>query len=342
VTTSRTASLRAWLPSGLLGFVDDTSSRVASTGQTLGLRAGFAAVRALPAAAAYRLFDLIADASVRRGGKGVDRLRANYARVRPELGDRELDALVRAGMRSYLRYYCDAFRLVDRSQDELAAAVRMIGDEPVRAALASGSGCVVFLGHMGNWDAAGAWSSGHLAPVTTVVERLEPEEVFRDFLEFRESLGMTIIPLTGAGDPFLALKQAVGRGAFVALLADRDLTRNGVEVDLCGHRARMAKGPAVLAVMTKAPLFTATVWYEDAPELPSGKRVVIQMIPVPTPAEGSTRDKVQVMVQACADLLGDAITRHTEDWHMLQRIFVADLGDRDDHRREPTRSAVTS
>ena len=104
MTTSRTAGLRALVPGGLLGFVDETSSRVASTGQTLGLRAGFATVRALPAPAAYRLFDLIADVSTRRGGKGVDRLRSNYARVRPELGERELDALVKAGMRSYLRY----------------------------------------------------------------------------------------------------------------------------------------------------------------------------------------------------------------------------------------------
>ncbi len=339
MTTSRTGGLRALVPGGLLGFVDETSSRVASTGQTLGLRAGFAAVRALPAPAAYRLFDLIADLSTRRGGKGVDRLRSNYARVRPELGDRDLDALVKAGMRSYLRYYCNAFRLSGRSQEELAAAVRMEGDEPVREALAAGTGCVAFLGHLGDWDSGGAWSSGHLAPVTTVAERLEPEEVFRDFLEFRESLGMTIIPLTGAGDPFVALKQAIGRGEFVALLADRDLTRNGVEVDLCGHRARMAKGPAVLSVMTKAPLFTATVWFEDAPALPSGKRVVIQMTPVATPEEGSTRDKVQVMVQACADLLGDAIVRHTEDWHMLQRIFVDDLDDRT--APEPSTSAVT-
>ena len=325
MTAVRGTGLRGVVPADLVALVDGVSGRVASTGQTLGLRAGFATVRALPAPVAYRLFDLIADVSTRRGGKGVDRLRANYARIRPELGEHELDALVRAGMRSYMRYYCDAFRLSDRTQDELAAAVRMVGDGPVREALASGSGVVVFLGHLGNWDTAGAWSSEHLAPVTTVVERLEPEEVFRDFLAFRESLGMTIIPLTGAGDPFLALKQAIGRGAFVALLADRDLTRNGVEVDLCGHRARMAKGPAVLSVMTKAPLFTATVWYEDEPSLPSGKRVVIEMIPVPTPAEGTTRDKVQAMVQSCADLLGDTITRRTEDWHMLQRVFVDDL-----------------
>lgn len=320
----RVAGLRRTLSERL---PDRLSDRVADTGQTLGLRAGFATVRALPAPVAYRLFDAIADISTRRGGKGVARLRANYARVRPELDTAGLDALVRAGMRSYMRYYCDAFRLVDSTDDELGAVVRTQGDLPVRETLASGQGVVVFVGHTGNWDTSAAWSSTHLAPVTTVVERLEPEEVFREFLEFRESLGMTIIPLTGAGDPFVALKQAVGRGDFTCLLADRDLTRNGVEVDLCAHRARVAKGPAVLSVLTGAPLYAANVWYEDAPELPNRHRVVVDFHPVATPAEGNTREKVQAMVQSCADIIGDGITRHTEDWHMLQRIFVEDLTD---------------
>jgi KDO2-lipid IV(A) lauroyltransferase len=213
--------------------------------------------------------------------------------------------------------------------------VRITGDEPVRAALAAGKGAVAFVAHMGNWDTAGAWSSTHLAPVTTVAERLEPEEVFRDFLEFRQSLGMTILPLTGGDDPFVRLRQAIGRGDFVALVADRDLTHHGLEVDLCGHRARMAKGPAVLALMTGAPLVAAPIWYEDAPDVPGGTRVVIEMVQVPVPTHGSTRDKVQAMVQGCADILGAAIRTHTADWHMLQRIFVEDLVD-------PPRVPVTS
>ena len=64
------------------------------------------------------------------------------------------------------------------------------------------------------------------------------------------------------------------------------------------------------------------------------------MTPVATPETGTTRDKVQVMVQACADILGEAIVRHTEDWHMLQRIFVDDLEDRG--APEPSTSAATS
>ena len=31
------------------------------------------------------------------------------------------------------------------------------------------------------------------------------------------------------------------------------------------------------------------------------------------------------MTQACADVLGAAIREHTQDWHMLQRVFVDDL-----------------
>ncbi|MEO8828098.1 phosphatidylinositol mannoside acyltransferase [Lapillicoccus sp.] len=312
----------------------------ADTAQAWGLRLGFAAVRALPARAAYRLFDRIADLSFRRGGGGVDRLRSNYAKVRPELTPAELEAMVREGLRSYMRYYCEAFRLVDRSQQELGEAVRVTGDGPMREALAAGTGVVIFVGHQANWDLAGAWSSTHLAPVTTVAERLEPEQVFRDFLEFRESLGMTILPLTGAGDPFVGLKKAIAQGDLVALVADRDLTHNGVEVDLCGHRARVAKGPAVLSVLTGAPLFTAALSYEDAPEMHSGKRVYISFSPpVPVPGEGTTRDKVQVMTQVCADYLGAGIVAHTEDWHMLQRVFVEDLDDRSTTASIPTGTA---
>lgn len=321
--------MRRLTPRHLQGAVVDLAHQVADTGQVVAFRLGFRALSALPAGAAYRLFDTAALLAYRRGGKGVDRLRANYARVRPELDTPALEALVRAGMRSYLRYYCEAFRLSGTTPAQLAQRFRITGDGPVREALATGGGAIVHLGHTGNWDLAGAWSSTHLAPVTTIAERLEPEEVFRDFLAFRESLGMTILPLTGGDDPFLGVRKAIARGDFVALVADRDLTHNGAEVDLLGHRARMAKGPALLAVITGAPLFAATIHYEPAPQLPGGHRVVCEISErIPVPDSGPTAAKVAAMVQQCADILGAGIRAHTEDWHMLQKVFAEDLDDR--------------
>lgn len=295
-----------------------------------GYRLGWATVRRLPERAAYALFEQLADAAVARRGASVRRLRANYARVRPELSDAGLDALVREGMRSYLRYYCEVFRLPDRSEEEITAAVRSMGDRAVRAELAAGRPVVCFLGHLGNWDLAGAWGTRALGPVVTVAERLQPEEVYAEFLAFRESLGMTILPLTRGGDVFAQLRGHLTRPVILPLLADRDLTERGLEVDLCGHRARMAAGPAALALATGAALHPVSIHYEPVPGSSWRQRIVITWHErVTVPAAGTTRAKAAVMTQQCADVLGAQIREHTADWHMLQRVFVDDLAVRD-------------
>ena len=299
-----------------------------------GFRLGWATVRRLPERAAYAAFDRVADLTVARGGKGVQRLRSNYARVRPELDDDALHALVRAGMRSYLRYYCEAFRLPDRSRAGIEAQVVVHGDVPVRAELAAGRPVVCFLGHLGNWDIAGAWGTRALAPVVTVAERLEPEEVYAEFLEFRESLGMTILPLTGGGDVFAQLRGHLAGPVVMPLLADRDLTARGIEVDLCGHRSKMAAGPAALALASGVALHPVSIHYQPVPGSWRHRVVITFHERVEVPATGTTRAKAVAMTQQCADALGAAIVEHTADWHMLQRVFLEDLDQSRDRHRE--------
>ena len=293
-------------------------------------RAGWRLLCRVPEPLAYRGFDLVADLTVRRGGADVARMRANYARVRPDADEAALDALVRAGVRSYMRYWCEAFRLPARTPEEVVAGVRAVGAEPVREVLATGRPVVCFLGHMGNWDSAGAWACRELAPVLTVAERLEPEELFTEFVGFRERLGMTILPLTGEGDVFGRLVRRTARGGCVVpLLADRDLTQHGVEVDFAGRRARMAPGPAALALAVGAPLVPVSMHYERWPGGPGGHRLVVtfhEAVPVPPPGPSRrSRERIAAMTQACADTLFGAIAEHTADWHMMQRVFVDDL-----------------
>ncbi|TWP36652.1 phosphatidylinositol mannoside acyltransferase [Leekyejoonella antrihumi] len=287
----------------------------------VGYRAGWSMVRRIPERAAYAMFDRAADAMWRRDGTSVQRMRDNYALVRPELSTAQLEDLVRAGVRSYLRYFCDAFRLPVIPIDALPERIRLTGDKEPPEIVARGEPIVLFLGHMGNWDLCGAWSTAYFAKVTTVAERLKPEELFNEFVEFRESLGMRILPLTGRANPFPELRAAIEAGGFVPLLADRDLTRRGVSVTMCGHPARVAVGPARLALETGAALHTLAITYEPVPGKP-WQRVVAHFGPrVQVPQEGSAAERTRVMTQQCVDYLGEIITAHTQDWHMMQKVF---------------------
>jgi lauroyl/myristoyl acyltransferase len=301
--------------------------------------AGWRLVRFLPERVAYAGFDVGADLAWRLRRAGVRRLEGNLARVRPDLAESGLRALSRAGMRSYLRYWCDSFRLPDWDEHRIVSTVRTEGDGPVRATLAEGRGVVMFLGHLGNWDHAGAWSALRLATVTTVAERLRPEELFDRFVGFRERLGMRVMPLTGSsGSVFGALLRALRDGGFVPLLADRDLTAQGVQVQLFGEPARVAGGPAGLALQTGAALHPVSIRYERLDGV-SGRGsprhgIVItwhEEVPVPQLREAADGRRVPrsalvaSMTQTCVDALAGAIAEHPQDWHMLQPVFVADL-----------------
>ena len=274
-----------------------------------------------------------ADVTWLRRGDDVRQLERNLARARPQARPREVRRLSRAGLRSYMRYYRETFALGAYTPEQLAARARMVGDEPLRAELAAGRAVVLALAHLGNWDLAGAFATVHLGPVTTVAERLEPEELFQEFLAFRRALGMTIIALDKSGsDVFRQLVRAVSDGAvLLPLLADRDLTAHGIEVDLFGERARVAAGPAALAVTTGAMLVPVTIHYERlrgarrrAAGSPWG--IVVNFEPaVAVPAELPRRAQVVAATQAWVDVVAAGIAEHPQDWHMLQKVFIADL-----------------
>ncbi len=286
----------------------------------LGYVAGWRLARALPRPVVAAAFRAGADRAHRKGGPATARLRANLRRVvGPELPEAELDELVRAGLRSYARYWMEAFRLPSLSRREILAGFRLDGAEMLAADVASGRGAVVALPHAGNWDAAGAWVAANGWPITTVAERLKPEGVYERFLAFRQGLGMEILPTHGGERPaFDVLVDRIRAGAVVPLLADRDLSARGVEVDFFGGRTRMPAGPALLAIRTGAPLYVTTMWYE--PDLARG--ALAGPVELPDPDSGPLDARVRVLTQRIADGLAAGIARHPEDWHMLQRMWL--------------------
>jgi KDO2-lipid IV(A) lauroyltransferase len=277
-------------------------------------------LRWLPENFVYTNANRVADILTKRNGKSVVRLRSNLARTQKDITALDLDLLVYKAMRSAIRYWCDTFRLPDWSPQRINDTVTTTDEHLLLDAIAAGKGAIVTLPHVGNYDHAAAYFCGKGAKIVTVAEHLKPEALFKKFLEYREAFGMEALPLDGRVLP--TLSQRIRSGCVIALAADRDLSRSGIDVTFFGGPARMPAGPAILALKTGAPLICVMISYTE-------KGIHIDFSLVPIPAVGTEAERIAQIVQNSADLFAQGISAYPHDWHMMQRIWIdGDFKDR--------------
>ncbi|MGS2805222.1 phosphatidylinositol mannoside acyltransferase [Nocardia sp. MW-W600-9] len=281
----------------------------------LGYAAGWRLVRSAPEPLVRKVFDLGADRAVKAGGP--EQLRRNLARVLGVRPDAVPAELMRASMRSYARYWREAFRLP--SMDHSTIDYYVDGLEHLDAALERGRGVIFVLPHSGNWDMAGVWLVQHYDNFTTVAERLKPESLFERFVAYRESLGFEVFPLTGGEQPpFGQLADRLRQNRIICLMGERDLTGKGVPVDFFGERTWMPAGAAKLAIETGAALMPVHGWFTVEADGTEGWGLKTE---APLDVSGG----VAAATQALADRFAANIAEHPADWHMLQPLWEADL-----------------
>jgi len=287
--------------------------------------AGWRVVRWLPESVADPAFGRLAEVAWRRRTAGVGQLERNLRRVvGPDMLAQALRELSRAAVRSYFRYWEEAFRLPSWSREQILARIRVENEHLLRGAYASDRGVVVALPHCANWDLAGAWAASTGMPLTTVAERVKPESLYDRFVAYRESLGMEVLPLTGDAAVYRRLVERLRTGGMVCLVADRDMTAAGVQVHFFGEATKMPAGPASLARATGAALLPATLWYDE-------QRLNLRIHEEVCVPEGGTRaQQVAAMTQRVADVFELSIREHPQDWHMLQPLWLSDFRSTED------------
>ena len=238
-------------------------------------------------------------------------------RIDPGLAGPALRQRVRDVYRSYGRYYGDSFRLPGVSPAELDARLTYDGYEQVEAARSTGTGPILLLPHLGSWEWGAFWLTRvRHVPVTAVVERIDPPALFDWFVEFRQGIGLEIVPL--GPEAGRSIVGAIRRARVVALLCDRDITGTGVEVDFFGEKTTLPSGPAVLALRTGAQLLPSAVY--DRGRIHHG----VVRPPVPVERQGTFRDDVARITQLIAYELEELIRAAPEQWHLLQPNWPSD------------------
>jgi KDO2-lipid IV(A) lauroyltransferase len=263
---------------------------------------GWRIVRFLPENLAYKLFFAIGTYVYKKNGKSVQRLRSNMARVSGLQGS-ALDQLTSDAMRSYMRYWCDTFRMPDWSAERIDGTVELINGHLLTDPLDNGKGVVVALPHSGNWDHAAAYFLGRGYKAVTVAEKLKPEKVFQAFLKYRQEIGLEV--LSTDMRTITTLVQRAKEGFIIALVADRDLSSHGTEVNFFDGVAKMPAGPMAIAKKAEVDLVGAFITYTR-----TGIKIAFE--------------KLDYSVQAEADFFAKHLKEHPVDWHMLQRIWIND------------------
>jgi lauroyl/myristoyl acyltransferase len=236
---------------------------------------------------------------------------ANQAQV---LGRPVEDPLVQASTREafalYGRYWFDTFHVLGWSDERVVDSFRFEGIEHVEKGLADGKGVVIALPHTGNWDVGGRAMGLRIGPVVSVAEHLKPERLFELFLEHRRQLGLEIIDL-GSDHVGRQLTQRLEQNRIVALVADRDLSGGGVEVEMFGRTRRMPAGPALLALSAGAPLLSG-------PTYTTKDGWVEVLTPVSIEPTGKRKDDIIALTRGLAAAFERAIAAAPPDWHLFQ------------------------
>lgn len=238
---------------------------------------------------------------------------ANQARVLGRPADDPLVvASTKEAFRRYGRYWFDAFHVVHWPDERVRAEFRWENFEYVDAAVAAGNGAICVLPHLGNWDVAGLSMAVMGYRVVAVAESLEPPRLFELFEAHRRMLRMDVIGLVADAKIGRELVKALRGNRVVALVADRDLSGGGIEVEMFGATRKMPAGPAVLSLTTGAPLLVCEIREED------DGWVTHVHPPIEAPPSGDRKADVRALTQRLADVFEQAISAAPADWHMFQ------------------------
>lgn len=276
------------------------------------------------------LFGLLPEPAMRWTGERLGWLLSFVARDRMVLLERHLGRVIgeesadltsraRGMFASYGRYWAEVFWIRPRRKAEYVRTAHVDGLHHLLEANASGRGIVVALPHLGNWEVAGAKAEDVGVPVLAVAESLPNPRITEWFVDVRNQMGIDIV-VTGRGSRVTpALVERLEAGGAIALLADRDLSGRGIEVEFFGERTTIPAGPVSLANRTGAVLLTVGCYFSDG----QGHNLVVSP-PLELPTAGTTEERVAEGSQRLARALEDIIRRAPEQWHLFQPNWPSD------------------
>jgi lauroyl/myristoyl acyltransferase len=239
----------------------------------------------------------------------VDNLRV----VRPDLTERELQRLALLTYRSYARDTIDFIRSLAMSRAELEPLMLRPDNVGLDQLLAQGRGVLIVGGHFGNWELGGvALRLMHGLPLT-VVGKSEASPVVGEIRRrMRESLGIHTLEIGRMVETALQIRRLLAANGLVAMLLDRHLGRDRVDVTFFGRTTGFLRTPAMIGYMSGAPMLPAFMIRQA-----DGRFLGAFGDPIVVDSTKPTQAAVQEATQAFATQLERHIRAQPQLWYQF-------------------------
>lgn len=268
-------------------------------------RLGIWLVARLPQGFVYFTAGMIAELNFIFSPRSRRGVYGNQARALPPgTGRLQRWRCARAAFRYFAYSVVDFFRIPLMNPHNLDRFVAGIsGWEHLRAAMDAGKGGIFVTVHMGSWELGGAYMGMRGVPLTVAALPHKDPRIDQIFLESRLASGMEIVPVGGA---LRKLENAVARGRFIGLVADRDVSGHGPRLPFFGEVTRMPIGHVSLALSTAAWILPVCIYRQ-----PDGRSFIEIRAPIiPDPATDAPED----LAQQCLSVLEEFVRAHPEQW----------------------------
>ena len=198
-------------------------------------------------------------------------------------------------------------RMAWMTPQEIVARTTIEGFETFQEALAEGNGVILATGHLGSWEVGAACLAARGVPVDGVTKGMSNQRFGRELAAVRERLGYRVVDVAdGPGQ----VPRSLAEGRMVALLGDQNIRTGGVFVPFFGRPAATARGVALFALRTGAPVFLGVAVHE--PGKPRRYRGILERIPVePT---GDLEEDVRRITAAHTAALERLVRKYPEQY----------------------------
>lgn len=283
-------------------------------------RSTIAGVTTLPRPVSYAIGAAGTWIAWRLMAQSNDAVAHNLAPLFPGEGLAQLRRRALSTYRAYAGDTIDFLRSMEAGPAELEALFEI--PERTRDVFAElekdGRGFLLVTGHYGNWEIGSALMRRLRLPLTVVAMPEADADVNDLRRQIRDRLGTDTLEVGQSMDTALQIRRRLQEGRSVALLMDRHIGRDRVQVTFLGRRAWFLRTPAVLARLSGAPLVPCFIERRGP-----GRFVARAEPPIYVAADADRDAAIAEATQRFAAHLEARVRAHPEYWYHFYRYWDA-------------------